>query len=86
MKISPTILNSSSALGLGSVSQCALGSAKGLVRGAEIPREEPPRELGRGQGTQETSNEWDGVFYYYYFLVLGIQFMVLHVLGKRSNH
>ena len=59
MKISPTILNSSSALGLGSVSQCALGrQGKGLVR------DEGRDPQGRGQqgdisgeGTQRLEQE-----------------------------
>ena len=59
MKISPTILNSSSALGLGSVSQCALGrQGKGLVR------DDGRDPQGRGQqgdisgaGTQRLERE-----------------------------
>lgn len=57
MKISPTILNSCSALGLGSVSQCALGrQEKGPVRGgAGIPRTggHTERSQGKGSGNQE---------------------------------
>lgn len=54
MKISPTILNSSSALGLGSVSQCALGSRKEQVRCAGVPRGEGHPERLRGpHGNQE---------------------------------
>jgi hypothetical protein len=52
MKISPTILNSSSALGSGSVSQCALRLGKGLVSGARDPqgRGHPDRAQRRAEG------------------------------------
>ena len=43
MKISPTILNSSSALGLGSVSQCALSR-----QGKRLVRDEGRDPQGRG--------------------------------------
>ena len=54
MKISPTILNSSSALGLGSVSQCALGrQGEGLVRdeGRDPHRRGPCGETS-GEGSE----------------------------------
>ena len=54
MKISPTILNSSSTLGLGSVSQCALGrQGKGLVRDeGRDPQGRRQQEEISGEGIQ----------------------------------
>lgn len=51
MKISPTILNSSSALGSGSVSQCALGIREGAGEGWDTQDREPQES---SQGDQET--------------------------------
>lgn len=57
MKISPTILNSSSALGLGSVSQCALGrQGKGLVRDeGRDPHRRGPHGETSGEGIGDSS-------------------------------
>lgn len=59
MKISPTILNSSSALGLGSVSQCALGrQGKGLVRDeGRDPQGRGQQGDTSGEGTQRLKRE-----------------------------
>lgn len=65
MKISPTILNSSSALGLGSVSQCALGGqGRGPVSdGGRDPQERTPRGELSGEGIRGPgdSNGRDGM-------------------------
>lgn len=62
MKISPTIRNNSSALGLGSVSQCALGQqGKGLVRdeGRDPQGRGPHRDLRGGTGGTRRL-QWEG--------------------------
>lgn len=52
MKISPTILNSSSALRLGSVSQCALGIREGAGEGWEWdPQERGPHKRSSREGS-----------------------------------